>query len=63
MVCDGVSNNRKMFGLQGCGDKTIHKIINVYSKENHPIFFSDPSHLIKTVQNCFFQGKAVGKLY
>ena len=58
VVCDGASDNRKMFSLHGCGDKTIHKIVNVYSKEDHPIFFfSDPSHLIKTLRNCFSRGK------
>ena len=58
MVCDGVSDNRKMFSLHGCGDKTIHKIINVYGKEDHSIiFFSDPSHLIKIVQNRFSRVK------
>ena len=50
VVCDGASDNRKMFSLHGCGDETIHKIVNAYSKNDHPIlFFSDPSHLIKTV--------------
>jgi len=58
VVCDGASDNRRMFSLHGCGDKTVHKIVNVYSKESNPIFFfSDPSHLIKTVRNCFFRGK------
>ena len=43
VVCDGASDNRKIFNLHGCGGKTIHKIVNVYGKEDHPIFFfSDP---------------------
>ena len=58
VVCDGASDNRNMFSLHGGGDNTVHKIVNVYSKESTPIFFfSDPSHLIKTVQNCFSRGK------
>ena len=56
-VSCGASDNRKMFSLHGYGDETIHKVVNVYSKENHSIFlFSDPSHLIKTVQNYFSRG-------
>ena len=67
VVCDGASNNRKTFSLHGCGDQAIHKIVNVYSKKDHPIFFfsndhpifffSNPSHLIKTMRNCFSRGK------
>ena len=58
VVCDGASDNQKMFSLHGCDDKLVHKLVNVYSNKDHPIFFfSDPSHLIKTVQNCFSRGK------
>ena len=33
VMCDGSSDNRKMFSLHCCVDKTVHKIVNVYSKE------------------------------
>ena len=59
-VSCGASDNRKMFSSHGYGDETMHKVVNVYSKEDHPIFiFSDPSHLM---QNCF-SGEVVGKLH
>ena len=38
VVCDGASDNRKMFNLHGCDDKLVHKIVNVYSVKDHPIF-------------------------
>ena len=61
VVCDGASDNWKMFSLHGCDDKLVHKI---YSNKDHPIFFfSDPSHLIKTVQNYFSRGKLWVRFY
>ena len=39
VVCDGASDNWKMFSLHGCDDKLVHKIVNVYSNNDHPIFF------------------------
>jgi len=59
VTCDGASENRLLFSLHDeNNDKTAYKIKNVYCNEGHPIFFiSDPSHLIKTIRNCFSRGK------
>ena len=59
VTCDGASENRLLFSLHDeKNNKTAYKINNVYTNEGHPIFFiSDPSHLIKTIRNCFSRGK------
>ena len=59
VTCDGVSENRLLFSLHDeNNDKIAYKIKNVYTNAGHPIFFiSDPSHLIKTIRNCFSRGK------
>ena len=40
VVHDGASDNCRMFSLHGCDDNTVHKIVNVYSKESNQISFS-----------------------
>ena len=59
VTCDGASENRLLFSLHDKNnDKTAYRIKNVYTNTGHPIFFiSDPSHLIKTIRNCFSRGK------
>ena len=58
VTCDGASDNRRMFSLHGTGKNLTYKTLNVFSAEKDPIFFiSDPSHLIKTIRNCFARGK------
>lgn len=58
VTCDGVSDNRQMFSFHSQHDKSVHKTINVYSKEGDTVFFiSDPPHLIKTIRNYFQRGK------
>ena len=59
VTCDGASENRLLFSLHDeNNDKTAYKIKNVYAKRSSSIFFiSDPSHLIKTIRNCFSRGK------
>ena len=42
----------------------VYKTTNVYKKDDEKIFFiSDPSHLLKTIQNCFQRGKLWVSLY
>ena len=58
MTCDGASDNRRMFSLHGVGRELSNKTLNVFTEQRSPIFFvSDPSHLIKTIRNCFSRGK------
>ena len=59
VTCDGASENRLLFSLHDeKNDKTAYKIKNVYAKTSSSIYFiSDPSHLIKTIRNCFSRGK------
>lgn len=58
VTCDGASDNRRMFSLHGGEKDLVYKTVNVFCQEKPPIFFvSDPSHLIKTIRNCFSQGK------
>ena len=46
VVCDGASDNWRMFTLQDIGDNMVYKIPKLYSKSKKPIFFiSDPCHL------------------
>ena len=64
VTCDGASDNRRMFSLHDCNDKLVNKTTNVYKKDDEKIFFiSDPSHLLKTIQNCFQRGKLWVSLY
>ena len=58
VTCDGASDNRRMFSLHGRGKGLVYKTMNVFCKGKPPVFFiSDPSHLIKTIRNCFARGK------
>ena len=57
-TCDGASDNRRLISLHDWLNKMVYKTTNVYSKHDDPVFFiSDPSHLIKTIPNCFERGK------
>ena len=54
VTCDGASSNRTFMKLHQSGDNLTYKTINPYANEDRPLFFiSDPSHLIKTVRNCW----------
>ena len=58
VTCDGASDNRRLFSLHGKARSLTYKTVNVYSKANDVVYFiSDPSHLIKTIRNCFQRGK------
>ena len=58
VTCDGASDNRRMFSLHGTKKELTYKTVNVFCPGKPPIFFiSDPSHLIKTIRNCFARGK------
>lgn len=57
VTCDGASNNPCMFSLCGTGKGLVYKSANVYLSRQASIFVSDPSHSIKTIRNCFSQGK------
>lgn len=58
VTCDGASDNRRMFSLHGTGKDLVYKTVNMFCPNKPPIFFvSDPSHLIKTIRNCFSRGK------
>ena len=65
VTCDGASENRLLFSLHDeKNDKTAYKIKNVYAKNGNPVFFiSDPSHLIKTIRNCFSRSKLWVRVY
>ena len=50
---DGASVNRKFISIHKSTPlEFLHKVVNKYAAENHDLFFSDPSHLIKTSRNC-----------
>ncbi|KAL5491483.1 hypothetical protein EMCRGX_G016780 [Ephydatia muelleri] len=54
VTCDGASSNRTFMQLHHSGGNLTYKTINPYANEDRPLFFiSDPSHLIKTVRNCW----------
>ena len=59
LTCDGASTNRRLWKLHTEGGETIHKVNNIFAKEaERPLFFiSDPPHLLKTVQNCWWNSK------
>ena len=61
ITLDGHSVNRKFIKLVSCDTemKTKHKFKNPMSENNQReiYLFSDPSHLIKTVRNCFSNPK------
>ena len=50
-TADGASPNRSFFQLH-TESKTSYKTLNPYAIEDRYIFFSDTSHLLKTVRNC-----------
>ena len=57
VTCDGASDNRRMFSLHGTRKDLTYKTVNVFCPGKPPVFFiSDPSHLIKTIRNCFARG-------
>ena len=54
VTCDGASSNRTFMKLHHSGGNLTYKTINPYANEDRPLFLiSDPSHLIKTVRNCW----------
>lgn len=54
ITCDGASSNRTFMKLHHSGGNLTYKTTNPYANEDRPLFFiSDPSHLIKTVRNCW----------
>lgn len=55
LTCDGASANRKFIRLhKSPKEEIVYKTMNPYANEDRPVFFiSDPSHLIKTVRNCW----------
>ena len=57
LVCDGASANRKIFKMHGSADKTskfVYVTKNFASGDERDLFFLvDPSHLLKTLRNCF----------
>ena len=58
VTADGASENRRLFSLHGKGKTLVYKTVNIFSPQKTSIFFvSDPSHLIKTIRNCFARGK------
>ena len=58
VTSDGASCNRKLFQMHSKSDKLVHKVRNIFSRDNHDIYFvSDPPHLIKTIRNCLANSK------
>ena len=58
VTCDGASDNRRLFSLHGTRKNLTYKTVNVFCPGKPPVFFiSDPSHLIKTIRNCFARGQ------
>lgn len=56
LTCDGLAANRQLFHLhaQRCSPELVHKTRrNPYCPSCELLFFSDPPHLLKTIQNCF----------
>ena len=58
VTCDGGSSNRRLFQLhqlpEDLKEKIIYKALNPFTNEGEEIlFFTDPPHLPKTIQNCF----------
>lgn len=56
-VCDGATNNRKMwseFGISGDLKKPMNKTLHPFCDERYLYFFSDVPHLIKCLRNRFF---------
>ena len=55
LTCDGLAANRQLFRLHAerRSQELVHKAINPYAPDRWFLFFSDPSHLIKTIRNCF----------
>lgn len=54
VVCDGAASNRKMwslFGISGCYNRTINKIIHPFDDSRNLYFFSDAPHLIMCLRN------------
>ena len=58
ITCDGASDNRRMFYMHDPSSDLCYKTLNIYRDDFKEIFFiSDPPHLVKTIRNCFVQGK------
>ena len=58
ITADGCKSNRKLFQLHSKDSKPVHKVQNIFSPENHMIYFiCDPPHLLKTIRNCFASDK------
>ena len=57
LTCDGASPNRCLWKIHS-NRKTAtvtYKVDNIYANPVRPLFFiSDPSHLIKTIRNCWW---------
>ena len=56
---DGASPNRKLMRLhKGALDATgiVYKVYDPFSEDKrHLYFISDPPHLVKTMQNCWYK--------
>ena len=58
ITCDGASTNRRLWKMHSAGEALTYKVTNVFSQPMRPLFFiSDPSHLIKTIRNCWWNEK------
>ena len=56
-TADGASPNRKFFQLHTESNKEYKTINPFASDKRYVYFFSDPPHLLKTVQNCLASKK------
>lgn len=59
LTCDGLAANRRLFQLhKPSSGSLIHKVANPYACDGRDLFFfSDPSHLVKTVRNAWASSK------
>ena len=61
LCCDGLAANRSLPRLHDVGSKIpVHKVVNPYAHDGtkrNLFFISDPSHLMKTVRNCWANPK------
>ena len=61
---DGASTNRKFFRMNSYPvDGLHHKTLNPYSSSDRYLFYiSDPSHLLKTIRNCWSHSSLHGNI-
>ena len=57
LTCDGASPNRRLWKLHSQTDEMIYKVPNQYATDRQLYFISDPPHLLKTIQNSWYNNR------